>query len=328
MKTLSDKPLNLTPPTNGAEIETVNFYSEIMRDLYKQIVEVAQSKHNIIIVGEQGTGKNRTAKLIHSLSSFSEGPFGNLFCNTLEETIQEKMRELERTLEGESYQSSEDFGMDFLSGGTLFFNSFSELSHLNRKILVNLLHNAQQMAMHSENVRNFRVIISVEQKAYTDFVGHSFWNDLLNQLNPVIIEIPPLRDRCEDITLLIDQFLIEYAAKNKSQVHAISPRAAYKCISYHWPGNIRQLKNTIEHAATVVPPGEVITSDKLPFSIDWKSPFSHSNNTTLEHNKSYLRAEKILLKEIVAKSNLSEHELEKIEYEFRIPFRNRKIFLS
>ncbi|MFH5833500.1 sigma-54-dependent transcriptional regulator [Halalkalibaculum sp. DA3122] len=327
MKTLSDKPLNLTPPTNGAEIETVNFYSEIMRDLYKHIVDLAQRDNNIIIVGEQGTGKNRTAKMIHSLSSFSEGPFGNLFCNTLEETIQEKMKELESTLEGDTYQSSEDFGMDFLSGGTLFFNSFSELSHLNQKILVRLVHNAQQMAMQTEKVSEFRIIISVEQSAYAEFSEQPFWDDLLEQLNPVIIELPPLRERCEDITLLIDQFLLDFASKNGTPVHAISPRAAYKCISYHWPGNVRQLKNTIEHAATVVPAGEVITSDQLPFSINWKSPYTHINNA-MEYNQSFLRAEKMLLKEIVEISDLSEQELQKNEYEFRIPFRNRKIFLS
>ncbi|MDR8390224.1 sigma 54-interacting transcriptional regulator [Aliifodinibius sp. S!AR15-10] len=327
MKTLSDKPINLDLPKNGAQIETVNFYSEIMHDLYKQIVDIAPTDKNIILVGEQGTGKHRTAKLIHSLSSFSDGPFGNLFCNTLEETIQEKMRELERTLEEDTYQSSEDFGLDFLSGGTLFFNSFSELSQLNRRILVRLVHNAQKMAQHAEEISNSRLIISIQQDSYTDLADKPYWDELVKQLNPTIIHIPPLRERCEDITLLIDQFLIDHAVENDKPVHAISPRAVYKCISYHWPGNIRQLKNTIEHAATAVSGGSVITADQLPFSIDWKSPYSNGN-TTMEYNKSFLRAEQMLLKELVGSSEMTDQDLQKVEFEFKIPFRNRKIFLS
>ncbi|MDX1638748.1 MAG: sigma 54-interacting transcriptional regulator [Balneolaceae bacterium] len=327
MITLSDKPIHLDPPKNGAEIESANFYSEIMRELYKNIVELAHQEDNIILVGEQGTGKHRTAQMIHSLSPFSDGPFGNLFCNTLEEIIQEKLKKLERTLEGASYQSCEDFGMDFLSGGTLFFNSFTELSHVNRKILVRLMYNAQQMALNVEEIQKFRVIISIEHHAYHEFMGSPFWNDLAEMLNPIIIHMPPLRERCEDIILLIDQFLIEYAKRNGTPVHAISPRAVYKCLSYSWPGNIRQLKNTIEHAATAVPAGSVITTDELPFSIDWKSPYStHRNNEA--HNNSFQRAEKLFLKELVASSFIKQSELENDNHNTRISFKNKKIYLS
>lgn len=323
MKTLSDKPINLDPPQKGAEIETVNFYSTIMKDIFEEVIAVAKRGDNILLVGEPGTGKHRIAQLIHSLSTFSKGPFNNLFCNSLEETIQEEMDEPESGWESRIFQSGTGFGLDFLSGGTLFFKSFSGLSHSSMRILASLLYKAQRMTKYTGERQDFRIIISMKKKAYAKLAESPLWDDTLKKINPVVIQLPPLRERCEDIILLIDQFLIDYARKNNIQVHAISTRAVYKCISYYWPGNIRQLKNSIEHAATVVPAGSVITSDKLPFSIDWKSPYS-SLHTNKEYNQSFLRAVKLLLNH----SDLSDQELDKMEYEYRMPFQNRLIYLS
>ncbi|MDZ7693106.1 MAG: sigma 54-interacting transcriptional regulator [Balneolaceae bacterium] len=329
MKTLSDKPLNLDPINNGAQIETINFYSETMQDLYRKIVAVANTNKTVILTGEQGAGKRYVAKLMHSLSPYSEDSFRDIFCNTLEETIQDIVeREKERSPQEANYhQDKENFVLDFLSGGTLFFNAFSELSHFNKRILLNILNSAQKMHSRSSIHNNFRFFLSIEESEYSKFKEKSFWTRLLKLLDPTIINIPPLREHCEDITLLIDRFLLDFAAKNNAQVHAIAPRAVYKCISYHWPGNIRQLKNTIEHAATIVPAGSVITANHLPFSLDWKSPYQ-LNDMDIKHDKSFARAEKMLLKELISNPDISEQEFENMDQEYNIPFRNRLIFLS
>lgn len=322
VKTPSKKPINLDPLQYSYKTDTASFCSEIMNELKKNIAELATKDNNILIVGEQGSGKHYTAKIIHSKSTYSNGPFKNLFCSSLEETIQNKINK-PGGMTGIS-TDTDIFGMDIQSGGTLFLNSFFELSPPIRPLVVKLLYDAQKAI---EPFKKFRIIISVEKSADSDFEFNLSSDSLFSRLKPSVIQIPPLRMRCEDITLLIDQFLIDYALKNNVPAHAISPRAIYKCISYYWPGNIRQLKNTIEHAATLVSPGTMITSDKLPFSIDWKSPFSTMNSNS-ENSKSFLRAEKLLLKELVAKSELSERKLEELEFEFSIPFKNRKIHLS
>jgi len=318
MRTISDTPINMELNYEDSSVATYIVFSNVMKNVYQRVAELSTGDDPIVIVGELGVGKQHLAKLIHSSSNFAESRFQNVHNHLIEELIRLRISAMKDIPEPESYLTIDDLGIDVHSIGTLFLDSFSDLKSFYQKKVMELLYDFMKRTSNNNSSVTFRPIFSMELSSEKELYDTPCWDNLVRYFNPAVIHIPPLRERREDISLLIDQFLFEHARKNSAPVHSISYRAAYKFISYHWPGNVQQLKNVIEYLTTIVAPGSVITNEILPFSIDWKS-YSSANKYNIDQNASFTRAEKILLKKLVSKKDYTEQQLANMEHKFRFP---------
>jgi DNA-binding NtrC family response regulator len=125
------------------------------------------------------------------------------------------------------------------------------------------------------------VILSFNQESYRDLINSSVWATLLANLDPVVVMLPPLRERKEDIPILINSFLKEIKDQNSEYNNlSISPQALYDCFNYSWPGNIRQLKNAIFQGA-ILSYGQMIKSEHLPFTMSWDLQYKLNSDKNL-----------------------------------------------
>ena len=241
--------------------------SKIMRDVFETIQKVAPSSATVLIEGESGTGKELVAKSIHFNSPRRDNPFVAVNCSALAEGL------LESELFGHERGaftgavSSKKGRFELAHGGTLFLDEIGELS---ANLQVKLLRVLQEKAFERVGgVRSIavdiRVIAATNKNLYLEMRAGRFREDLFYRLNVVHIVIPPLRDRREDLHLLVNHFLQKYAAERKSAVpvRGIAQDVDRLFDEYSWPGNVRELENVIERVM-ILCPNEIITGNDLP----------------------------------------------------------------
>jgi two-component system NtrC family response regulator len=241
--------------------------SKIMRDVFETIQKVAPSSATVLIEGESGTGKELVAKSIHFNSPRRDNPFVAVNCSALAEGL------LESELFGHERGaftgavSSKKGRFELAHGGTLFLDEIGELS---ANLQVKLLRVLQEKAFERVGgVRSIavdiRVIAATNKNLYLEMRAGRFREDLFYRLNVVHIVIPPLRDRREDLHLLVNHFLQKYADERKSAVpvRGIAQDVDRLFDEYSWPGNVRELENVIERVM-ILCPNEIITGNDLP----------------------------------------------------------------
>jgi two-component system NtrC family response regulator len=241
--------------------------SKPMRDVFETIQKVAPSNATILIEGESGTGKELVAKSIHFNSPRRDNPFVALNCSALAEGL------LESELFGHEKGaftgavSSKKGRFELAHGGTLFLDEIGELSS---NLQVKLLRVLQEKTFERVGgVRpiavDIRVIAATNKKLKEEMMSGRFREDLFYRLNVVYIVIPPLRERREDIRLLVNHFIKKYSAERKSAVpvRGVAQDVDRLFYDYSWPGNVRELENVIERVM-ILSPQEVITSSDLP----------------------------------------------------------------
>jgi two-component system NtrC family response regulator len=241
--------------------------SKAMRDVFETIQKVAPSSATVLIEGESGTGKELVAKSIHFNSPRRDNPFVAVNCSALAEGL------LESELFGHERGaftgavSSKKGRFELAHGGTLFLDEIGELS---ANLQVKLLRVLQEKAFERVGgVRSIavdiRVIAATNKNLYLEMRAGRFREDLFYRLNVVHIVIPPLRDRREDLHLLVNHFLQKYAAERKSAVpvRGIAQDVDRLFDEYSWPGNVRELENVIERVM-ILCPNEIITGNDLP----------------------------------------------------------------
>jgi two-component system NtrC family response regulator len=241
--------------------------SKPMRDVFETIQKVAPSNATILIEGESGTGKELVAKSIHFNSPRRDNPFVALNCSALAEGL------LESELFGHEKGaftgavSSKKGRFELAHGGTLFLDEIGELS---ANLQVKLLRVLQEKTFERVGgVRpiavDIRVIAATNKKLKEEMMSGRFREDLFYRLNVVYIVIPPLRERREDIRLLVNHFIKKYSAERKSAVpvRGVAQDVDRLFYDYSWPGNVRELENVIERVM-ILSPQEVITSSDLP----------------------------------------------------------------
>jgi two-component system NtrC family response regulator len=241
--------------------------SKPMRDVFETIQKVAPSNATILIEGESGTGKELVAKSIHFNSPRRDNPFVAINCSALAESL------LESELFGHEKGaftgavSSKKGRFELAHGGTLFLDEVGELS---ANLQVKLLRVLQEKTFERVGgVRSIavdiRVIAATNKKLKEEMIAGRFREDLFYRLNVVHIIIPPLRERREDIRLLVNHFIEKYSAERKSAVpiKGVSQDVDRLFYDYSWPGNVRELENVIERVM-ILSPQEVITSNDLP----------------------------------------------------------------
>jgi two-component system, NtrC family, response regulator len=241
--------------------------SRVMQDLFETIRKVAPASATVLIEGENGTGKELVAKSIHYNGSRRDKPFVAVNCSALAQTL------LESELFGHEKGAftgaiaMKKGRFELADTGTLFLDEIGELSlSLQVKLLRVLQERVFERVGGTKPVTvDVRIITATNKELKTEVENGHFREDLYYRLNVLHLTIPPLRDRKEDIRLLVDHFIRKYADERKSAVPVIGAEQAVERLfyDYSWPGNIRELENVIERAV-IMCPGEKIRVSDLP----------------------------------------------------------------
>lgn len=247
--------------------------SESIREVYKRIGAVSNSRATVLVTGESGTGKELVAKAIHFSSSSATHPFVAVNCTAFPPTLLES--ELFGHVRGAFTGAVADkVGRFQLAGqGTLFLDEIGELStDLQAKLLRVLQERVFERVGDARPVKlGARVLAATHRDLPQMLRDGTFREDLYYRLRVVEIALPPLRERPEDIPLLVDHLLRKISRDTHHLVKYVSAEAMDVLTRYRWPGNVRELENALTRAA-VLTTGDVLTVDTLPISLDDEEP--------------------------------------------------------
>ena len=224
--------------------------SAAMQRIFQTIDRVAHTDANVLILGENGTGKELIARAIHRHSSRSKESFVSVDLGSITETLFES--ELFGHKKGSFTDAKEDRPgrFEMANGGTLFLDEIGNLSMPLQAKLLTVLQNRRvsRVGANKETLVDIRLICATNLPLYDMVKENRFRQDLLYRINTIEVEIPPLRERMEDIPLLSAHFLKHYAEKYNKNVNKISDGAMSRMHKHPWPGNIRELQHAIERA--------------------------------------------------------------------------------
>ena len=238
-----------------------------MAHIAQMVLRIAPSNLSILITGESGVGKQVIAEAIHS-SSLRKGAFIDTHCASFSPTL------LEDELFGHekgAYTgavSSKKGIFERANGGTLFLDEIGEIDSVMQVKLLKVLEEKRFTPLGGEKEikSDFRLICATNRNLKKEVEEGRFREDLYYRINKMTLEIPPLRERKNDIMALAASFLKKYSIENNKKVIGFTEEAAQMLLNYRWPGNIRELQNVIE-AGTVLAKSDFITSDELPYEI-------------------------------------------------------------
>ena len=238
---------------------------DAMESVYRTIRRVARSSASVLLLGETGTGKEMVANAVHQLSQRRGGPFVKVNCGALSESLLES--ELFGHVRG-SFTGAVDNRtgrFEAAHGGTIFLDEINSTTlQLQVKLLRVLQEREFERVGDTQTIRvDTRVIAAANCDLMQEVAAKRFREDLYWRLNVVPINIPPLRQRKEDVPELVSHFLNSYNEANDRYVVHIDPKAMKLLQAYDWPGNVRELQNYIERAV-VMADGDELTPELLP----------------------------------------------------------------
>ena len=248
-----------------SQFESILAKSQAMNDIFKTITKIADFKTTVLVQGESGVGKELVARAIHARSSRKNHPFVAINCGAIPENL------LESELFGHKKGAFTDAQADRrglfeeADGGTLFLDEIGELPlNLQVKLLRALQEETIRRLGESKAIKiDVRIVTATHRDLAAEAKAGRFREDLYYRINVLPIVIPPLRQRKEDINLLVDHFTTRNNARLGTQIRAITADARKLLLEYAWPGNVRELENTIERAM-VLCDGDVIDAHDLP----------------------------------------------------------------
>ncbi len=239
--------------------------SEAMKNVLRQVESVAQANSSVIITGESGTGKELVARAIHANSPRKFFPFVSVHCGALTESLLESelFGHEKGAFTGAMYNRKGRFEM--ADSGTIFLDEIATISTKMQVELLRVLESKTFMRVggNKEISSDFRVICATNKDLKSMVEKGTFREDLFYRLNVVNIQIPPLRERKEDIPLLVNYFINKYCTSMNKPLASIDVSALNRIQEFNFPGNIRELENMIERAI-VVGNGKKITLKDLP----------------------------------------------------------------
>jgi two-component system response regulator HydG len=215
--------------------------------------QVAPSEATVLITGESGTGKEMIAGLIHYNSMRKDGAFIRFNCAAITETLLESelfghekgaFTGADRRKEGKFRQAN---------GGSLFLDEVSEMSVGMQVKLLRVIQEREFTRVGGEEVLqvDVRLIAATNKDLLKEIAAGRFREDLFYRLNVVVLPVPPLRDRPEDIPLLAQEFLVRFSEKNHKAISGFTPQAMDRLLHYSWPGNVRELMNAVERGVVL-----------------------------------------------------------------------------
>lgn len=244
--------------------------SAAMQEVYELIEKVSNSRATVLIRGESGTGKEMVAKAIHYSGNRAKAPFIAVSCAALPETLMESelFGHEKNAFTGANTQKPGRF--ELAHGGTLFLDEIAEVTPAVQVKLLRVLQERKFERLGGTKTIEVDVrLIAATNKDLEQMVQvGAFREDLYYRLQVIQIYLPPLRERKDDIPLLVEHFLQKYNEENDKHIQAVAPDAMDLLMKYHWPGNVRELENAIERAVVLADPdAEYITVDLLPKSV-------------------------------------------------------------
>jgi len=267
-------------------VEDIIGNSEAITKVLKEVERVAQSSSPVIITGESGTGKELIARAIHSNSKRKFSPLVSVHCGALTESLLESelFGHEKGAFTGAMFNRKGRFEM--ADGGTIFLD---EIATISPKMQIELLRVLETKAFvrvggNKEIKSDFRVICASNKKLDQMVKDGTFREDLFYRLNVVNIKIPPLRERIEDIPMLVDHFIRIYCTSMSRNIISIEKAALKRLEAYDFPGNIRELENMIERAIVIGNEKEIRLKD-LPFE---KDIISTSTESLAELEKKFI----------------------------------------
>jgi two-component system, NtrC family, response regulator GlrR len=224
--------------------------SKKMQEVMERVAKAAETDSNVCISGESGTGKELMAKSLHLLSSRKDKPFVAVNCAAIPEGLLEgELFGYEKGSFTGAIRSKRGFFAQ-AHGGTIFLDEVAEMPESMQVKLLRVLQEKQFYTLGGEKPTdiNVRLLTATNRNLEEDVKNGKFREDLFYRIYVIPIYLPPLRDRKEDIPLLVDHFINKYNSKMKKGIKGISAPTLQKLLSYSWPGNVRELENTIEYA--------------------------------------------------------------------------------
>ncbi len=241
--------------------------SDAMQEVFELIDRVAPTDSTVLITGESGTGKELIAQAIHGNSTRCYMPFIAVSCGALPETLLEsELFGYEKgAFSGAEHRKRGRFEM--ADNGTLFLDEIGDISLKTQVDLLRVLQQKEFSRLGSEEVIrvDVRILAATNRDLKKAIREKRYREDLFYRLNVIAIHVPPLRQRKEDIPLLVSAFIEKYCLEMNREEAKIAPSALKLLMDYDWPGNVRELENIIERAL-VIGQGQKIEADDLPFS--------------------------------------------------------------
>jgi len=262
--------------------------SKPMQKIFDLIKDVAPTGSTVLITGETGTGKELAAKAIHINSNCSEGPFVTVNCGSVPEHLMES--ELFGYQKGAFTDAKEtkQGRLELAHGGTLFLDEIGEISMRMQIDLLRILedHMFYRVGGTQPIETDFRVIAATNKDIENAVKQGTFREDLYYRLNVISFRMPTLRERKEDIPLLVDHFLYRFSSEINKPIDGITRDGMDELMIYEWPGNVRELENAIERAV-VVTKGRKITREDLPI-FQAERVLSRQDNSLREVERSHI----------------------------------------
>jgi DNA-binding NtrC family response regulator len=269
------------------------FASGKFREVYDMTLQVAESDANILLLGESGTGKELLAGVVHQNNKRRGRQFFSINCAALTDSLLESQifGHIRGAFTGAV--TAQKGILEEADGGTLFLDEIGDMSLAVQAKLLRVIQEREFMPVGSTKTKtvDIRFVAATNKNLEKEVKSGNFREDLYYRLSVITINLPPLRERPEDVELLARHYIRTFARRMKKEVSGLHPDALAQLMSYQWPGNVRELKNVIERAV-ILARTEKITVDALPAWERASVPIilPSSGNTTLESlERSHIR---------------------------------------
>ena len=270
--------------------------SPAMKKLFETMALVAPSEATVLIVGESGTGKELIANAVHQNSPRKDLPFVKVNCAALPETL------LESELFGHEKGAftgaiaRKQGRFQLAHNSSILLDEIAEMAPSTQAKILRVLQEREFEPVGSTQTMKVdtRVIAATNKNLEDEIREGRFREDLYYRLNVVTVDVPPLRERREDIPLLADLFLKQYAEKNRRLIKGFTPRATDLLMRYDWPGNVRELENIIERAV-IMSRGEMITPLEFPIDLQNLDEELKESRIDLTPGRSLKEVEKVMI---------------------------------
>ncbi|MGB9080984.1 MAG: sigma-54 dependent transcriptional regulator [Desulfuromonadaceae bacterium] len=265
MRRLAAENRRLREELAGGAPEQIVFASPRFREVYDLTLKVASSDANILVLGESGTGKELIASALHHNSPRCTHPFVSLNCAALSDTLLES--QLFGHLRGAftGAVTNQKGMLEEADGGTLFLDEIGDVSPAVQAKLLRVIQERDFIPVGSTRAKkvDVRFVAATNKDLQREVYEGRFREDLFYRLNVISINLPPLRDRPEDIEPLARHFLRRFASRMSKDIRDIAPEGLEALQSYGWPGNVRELENVMERAV-ILTGGSAIAADVIP----------------------------------------------------------------
>lgn len=295
---------------------------------WNQVVElveaVAASDSTVLFLGESGTGKEEVAQLLHQLSRRSGGPFVRVNCAAIPVELFESEFFGHRKGAFTGALADREGRFRIAHHGTLFMDEIGSMSEQAQAKVLRVLQDGifERVGDSQPTSVDVRLVAASNADLEAEVEAGRFRRDLFYRINVITIEIPPLRKRREDISLLAETFREEFTRRFRKEVHSIQPETLALLESYHWPGNVRELRNVIERAV-LLEKTDVLLASSLPFNLRSAAPEAEDGSLNLR--EALVGEERRLLQEALQRAKGVRREAARL---LAIDERNLSYFLK